>query len=94
LPAKRQLLELGQLELHRNAHAFVDLPLLKNRQRVVGDPVQHQAGREEEKHHGKSQWHEPHQLSLQWIRWNRVQSGLDKRGQRHHDGQNEVGVLG
>ena len=37
------LLELGQLELHFNAHTLVDLPLLQNRQCVVGDPVEHQA---------------------------------------------------
>src|SRR3990167_4291188 len=42
-----------------------DQPLLQNRQRVVGHPVQHQSGGEEQEHHGENHRHEFHHPRLQ-----------------------------
>ena len=54
------LFELGQVELRRHTHPGIDHPLLRNRQDVVGDPVQHQTRRKEEEHHAENQRHKPH----------------------------------
>ena len=55
-------LGLGHTSIH--AKPLVDHPLLGNRQDVVGEPVQHKAGREQEEHKAKDERHDPHHLGL------------------------------
>ena len=86
------LFKFWQIKLWRNAHSGIDHPLLSNRKNVVRDPVQHQTSREKEKHHAKNQGHEPHQLGLHWIRWRRIQCGLQHGGGGHHYRQNKIRV--
>ena len=81
-----RLSELGQIKFRRHAHAGVNNPLLRNRQNVVGNPVQHQTRGEKEEHHAKDQRHHPHQFGLHGVRWRRVEGGLNQRGQGHHNG--------
>ncbi len=68
---------------------LVDCPLLRNRQHVVGDPVQHQAGREKHEHDGKRHRHDHHDLGLHRIHRLRVQLDLQDRGHAHDHRQNE-----
>jgi hypothetical protein len=77
------LFKFREVELWWHAHAGVDEPLLRDGQDVVGDPVQHQARREEEEHDGEGQRHVPHHFGLQWVWWRWVQRGLQERGQGH-----------
>ena len=72
-----------------HAHAGVDHPLLGNREHVVRDPVEHQAGGEEEEHHRENQRHVPHELGLHRIgrRW--IECCLQHGGSSHHNGQDE-----
>lgn len=58
----------GRRALVLHAHLLVDQPLLGDREDVVGQPVQHQAGWEDEEHDAESQRHEPHHLGLHRIR--------------------------
>ena len=85
-------IEFWQIELRRYTHARVDDPLLCNRQDVVGNPIQHQAGREEEEHHTEDERHEPHQLGLHGIWRRRVQGRLQQGGQCHDHRQDEVRI--
>src|ERR1700694_4865209 len=54
----------------------VHVPLLKNLQRVVDQPVEHQAGREKDEHHRKRDRHDLHHLGLHRI-LNRRRGELD-----------------
>src|SRR5712671_7619623 len=53
----------GRLALEHTVH----VPLLKNLQRVVDQPVEHQARREKDEHHRERDRHDLHHLGLHWI---------------------------
>ncbi len=74
---------------HTHAHLLVDEPLLRNRRGVVGQPVQHQTGREEEEHDGKRRRHDPHQPRLHRVGRGRVELDLQE-GRCRHDGRQDV----
>lgn len=84
--------ELGQVELRGHAHAGVDDPLLGDGEQVVGKPVQHQAGREEEEHEAEDQRHDPHHFGLHGVRRYGVERYLQQGAERHQYGQHEQGV--
>src|SRR3954471_16736391 len=71
-----------------------DLPLLRNRQNVIHQPVKHQPGWKEEKEHTKSHRHYFHDFGLDRIRGCRIQVGLDDHGGAHQYRQNIVRILG
>src|SRR6185369_9324916 len=48
-------------------HGAGNLPLLRDRKNVIDQPIQHQAGREKEKHDAKSDWHNLHYFCLHRI---------------------------
>ena len=43
--------------LVHDTELLIDHPLLSDRQNIVGQPIQNQAGREEKEHHAECQWH-------------------------------------
>src|SRR5262245_5675640 len=57
----RSTLRSGRLTAFDHAG---DLPLLRDRQDIVHQPVQHEAGRKEEEHHPEGEWHDHHDLRL------------------------------
>ncbi len=68
------------------------VPLLRNRQDVVGQPVQHQAGREEEEHHAEDQRHQHHHARLHRIGRRRIQFVLNPHRPHHQQRQDEPRV--
>src|SRR5438128_11797703 len=69
-------------------HAL-DLPLLSDRKDVVHQPVEHQAGREEEEKDAEHERHVLHDLRLHGIRRYRIESGLHDHRYGHQDRQHE-----
>src|SRR3954470_10923403 len=71
-----------------------NLPLLRNGQNVIYQPVKHQPGGKEEKEHTKSYRHDLHDFGLNWIRRGWIEVGLDDHGRAHQYRQDVVRVLG
>src|SRR5476649_2236401 len=70
-----------------------DVPLLRDRQAVVDDPVQHQTSREPQEEEGEDDWHHFHHFGLHRIRRSRVQALLDEHGRAHDDRQDKERVF-
>src|SRR5471032_914162 len=62
-----------------------DVPLLRDRQAVVDDPVQHQTSREPQEEECEDDWHHFHHFGLHRVRRSRVQALLDEHSRAHDD---------
>src|SRR5260221_10495645 len=75
---------LGMRRLVAVEHSL-DLPLLRDREDVVHEPVEHQPRREKEEEDAEYERHELHHLGLHRIRRYRGSPGLHKQREGHQD---------
>ena len=66
---------------------------MRDRQHVIHEPVQHEAGREEGKECGEHDGHELHDLGLYRVQGCGVQLLLTPHADAHQQRQDEVGVF-
>src|SRR2546428_2069628 len=85
----RSSLRMGRFVAVEHA---LDLPLLQDGKDVVHQPVEHQAGWEEEKEDAEYIGHVLHDLRLDRVRRHGIELGLDHHRERHQDRQNEVRI--
>lgn len=64
-------------------YLFIDIPLLPNRQHVIGQPIKNQTGGKEEEHHPEDDRHDHHDLSLRRISGTRAKLHLNDHGCNH-----------
>src|SRR5688572_18320662 len=83
----RLRLGLGRIARVRAFEHAIDVPLLHDGQHVVHEPVQHQAGGEEEEEDAECYWHNLHDFGLHRIRWLRIELGLYDHGGAHQNGE-------